>query len=205
MRPALHVITRSQSTSWGLRACRAYSGGIIERGDYATLTEADVSHFHSICDVLQPEGDDMQELERYNNDWTGQFRGQSRLVLKPSSTEQVSAVMAHCHERKIAVVPQGGNTGLVGGSNPLFDEVVLSLERMDAIIGFDEMQGVVQAEAGVILQNLDDWLGDNYEHLVPIDLGARGTCQVGGNVSTHAVSHIRSQRQIYIQYSHVIW
>jgi len=70
------------------------------------------------------------------NKWTGN----APVVLRPDTTEQVSKLLAHCNSRSIAVVPQGGNTGLVGGSIPVFDEVVLSLSRMNRPVSFDEVQ-----------------------------------------------------------------
>lgn len=92
----------------------------IHRGDYATLTEDDVKHFAtilastSILSSLPPFNHPQSDLDSYNNDWMGKYKGHSKLVLKPKSTTEVSAVLKHCYERKLAVVPQGGNTGLVG-------------------------------------------------------------------------------------------
>ncbi|CAM9571573.1 unnamed protein product [Phaeothamnion confervicola] len=101
------------------------------------------------------------------------------------STEEVSAVLRHCNERRLAVVPQGGNTGLVGGSVPVRDEVVLSLRRMDAIESLDEASGVLVCQAGCVLEALDTWLAER-GFMMPLDLGAKGSCQIGGNVSTNA-------------------
>jgi FAD/FMN-containing dehydrogenase len=67
------------------------------------------------------------------------YHGSSRLALRPTSTSQVSQILAHCNARRLAVVPQGGNTGLVGGSVPVFDEVVVSLGAMNKVISFDEV------------------------------------------------------------------
>ncbi len=88
----------------------------------------------------------------------GKFKGNAQLVLRPASTDEVSRILEHCNDRKLAVVPQGGNTGLVGGSIPVFDEIVLSLNRMNKIISFDELSGIISVEAGVIKQELDDYL-----------------------------------------------
>jgi FAD/FMN-containing dehydrogenase len=90
------------------------------RGDYATLTEEDMKHFArilaptSIVSSLPPFNHPQSDLDSYNNDWMGKYTGHSKLVLKPKTTAEVSAVLKHCYERKLAVVPQGGNTGLVG-------------------------------------------------------------------------------------------
>jgi len=86
----------------------------------------------------------------------------------------------------LAVVPQGGNTGLVGGSVPVFDEVVLSLSRMNRIISLDAYSGIVVCEAGVILEELNAYLEER-GFVMPLDLGAKGSCHVGGNVSTKSV------------------
>ena len=94
---------------------------------------------------------DKDDLELHNSDWTKKFVGQSKLMLKPETTEQVSAILKYCNQRKLAVVPQGGNTGLVGGSNPVYDEIILSTSKMNKIIGFDDSYGIVSAEAGCIL------------------------------------------------------
>ena len=71
------------------------------------------------------------------------------------------------------MTPQGGNTGLVGGSVPVFDEIIINLSKMDKILAFDAISSVVTAEAGCILQSLDDFL-QRQGHCVPLDLGAKG-------------------------------
>lgn len=96
-------------------------------------------------------------------------------MLRPKTNEEVSAILKYCNQEKLAVVPQGGNTGLVGGSNPIFDEVILSMSAMDRILGFDESYGIITAEAGAILQTMHDYLGD-IGYTMPLDLGAKGSC-----------------------------
>lgn len=105
--------------------------------------------------------------------------------MTPQTTEEVAAVLKYCNDNKIAIVPQGGNTGLVGGSQPIFDEVILSMNKMDKIIGFDESYGIVTTESGVVLENLQNYLKD-IGYCMPLDLGAKGSCQIGGNLSTNA-------------------
>lgn len=68
------------------------------------------------------------------------YHGQSKLLLRPRSTEQVSQLLAYCHAKQLAVVPQGGNTGLVGGSVPVFDEIILNLQSMGKVLSFDEVR-----------------------------------------------------------------
>jgi D-2-hydroxyglutarate dehydrogenase len=106
-------------------------------------------------------------------------------VCKPNSTEEVAAILKYCHEQFIGVVPQAGNTGVVGGSVPVRDEVIVSLERLNDVISFDKENGILQCGAGCILQNLQQQVA-SWDHLMPIDLGSKGTCQIGGNVSTNA-------------------
>ena len=125
------------------------------------------------------------DLAPFNEDWMHKYRGQSRLVLRPASTEQVSAILKYCNEQKLAVVPQGGNTGLVGGSIPVFDEIVINMGRMQEIRSFDEVSGSLVLDAGCVLETADSYLAER-GHIFPLDLGAKGSCQVGGNVATNA-------------------
>ena len=106
-------------------------GDIPQRGDFATLNDADLAYFR---DALGGDDGavltDAKSLAEANEDWMRKYKGTSRVLLLPSTTQQVSAVLRHCNARRLAVVPQGGNTGLVGGGVPLYDEVVLGLKRM---------------------------------------------------------------------------
>ena len=113
------------------------------------------------------------------------YEGQSRCVLRPRETAEVAAILKHCHARGLAVVPQGGNTGLVGGATPVFDEIVLSTARMTDIQGFDPLSGAITAQAGAILANCDA-AARAHGHCMPLDLGASGSCAIGGNVATNA-------------------
>lgn len=82
------------------------------------------------------------------------------------------------------MVPQGGNTGLVGGSVPVHDEIVISTGKMNKIEKFDPTTSVVFCESGVILQNLQEYLAD-YKYMPPVSLGSKGSCQIGGNLATN--------------------
>lgn len=115
----------------------------------------------------------------------GKYRGHSKLVLKPRDTAQVSQILAYCNTNNLAVVPQGGNTGLVGGSVPVFDETIISLSLMNRIRDFNSVSGVLTVDSGVILETADHYLAER-QHVFPLDLGAKGSCQVGGNISTNA-------------------
>lgn len=108
-----------------------------------------------------------------------------RLCLFPTTTEQVSKVLKYCNQHSLAVVPQGGNTGVSGGAVPIFDEIILNSSKMNKIRHFDEISGVAVVDCGVILENLSQFL-EPKGYTVPLDLGAKGSCQIGGNVSTNA-------------------
>jgi FAD/FMN-containing dehydrogenase len=129
--------------------------------------------------------DSTDDIEGFNSDWMRKYRGHTKLVLKPKTTEEVSKILKYCNENKLAVVPQGGNSGLVGGSVPVFDEIVVSLSRMNQIRSFDDISGVLVVDGGVILEVADNFLAE-HNHLFPLDLGAKGSCQIGGNVATNA-------------------
>lgn len=152
--------------------------------EFAKLQPADVEFFKSI---LGPSGviTDPVELARYNVDWMKKYRGQSQLVLRPKTTEQVSKIAKYCNDKKLAMVPQGGNTGLVGGSVPVFDEIVVTMELMNQVRSFDAVSGILVADAGLVLENADKYLEER-GFIFPLDLGAKGSCHIGGNVATNA-------------------
>jgi FAD/FMN-containing dehydrogenase len=106
-------------------------------------------------------------------------------VLRPTSTDEVSAILRHCNEHGLAVIPHGGMTGLVRGTQTGAGNVVLSLERMNAIEQIDPVSRTAHVQAGVILQKLQEKVAE-HDMDFPLDLGARGSCQVGGNASTNA-------------------
>jgi FAD/FMN-containing dehydrogenase len=118
-------------------------------------------------------------------DWTGRFRGATPAVVRPATVAEVAAVLRLCNGHSVAVVPQGGNTGLVGGSVPLHGEIVLDLRRLDAIGPVDARTGQVTAQAGVTLAQLQRQARDA-GWLYGVDLGAREVATVGGTVATNA-------------------
>lgn len=156
----------------------------ITRGNYSKLNKDDLSYFSSILDANCIIGKE-DEIQGYTTDWMNKYRGNGSVVLKPRSTKDVSKILKYCNERNIAVVPQGGNTGLVGGSIPIFDEVIVNLANMNNIRQFDEVSGALVCDAGVILENADSYLAER-GHIFPLDLGAKGSCHVGGNIATNA-------------------
>jgi FAD/FMN-containing dehydrogenase len=124
------------------------------------------------------------DLEKYTQDWTGHYSGGS-VVAFPSSVEEVSKVMKYCHENTVGVVMQGGNTGLVGGAVGIDKELIMSTARMNQIHHLDETSGVLICDAGVILEDANNFAKDR-GFLMPIDLGSKASCMVGGNVSSNA-------------------
>jgi FAD/FMN-containing dehydrogenase len=128
---------------------------------------------------------DPEVTASYATDWTGRFTGAGRIVVRPGSTREVAAVLAACAAHGTALVPQGGNTGLVGASVPHDDEVVLSLGRLDGLGEVDRATLEVEAGAGVTLARLQQHAAAAGLDAA-LDLGARDTATVGGAVATNA-------------------
>ncbi len=129
--------------------------------------------------------EDAAEIAPHLEEWRSKYRGRSQLLLKPETAAQVSAILAVCNETKTPLVPQGGNTGLVGGQIPLNGEILLSLERMNKIRNVDADGMNLIAEAGVVLANVQA-AADDADKYFPLSLAAEGTATIGGNLSTNA-------------------
>jgi len=127
------------------------------------------------------------DMEPYVVDWRGVYRGAAAAVVRPANTEQVAAIVKLCAETGTPLVPQGGNTGMCGASvpNASGDEVVLSLARMNKILDIDPLNNTLTTEAGCVLANIQQAAADA-DRLFPLSLGAEGSCQIGGNLSTNA-------------------
>lgn len=162
IRPAFATAAAARPSSLARAApLRAFSstprragGNVPARADYKKLTAADIEAFKSFLStpasslfttIASPDGSwtpvNEDDLIGYNKDWMDKYIGHSQLLLKPKSTEEVSKIMAYCYKERIAVVPQGGNTGLVGGGTPVYDEVILSTEAMKEVRHFDDVSG----------------------------------------------------------------
>src|ERR1700712_4892463 len=128
---------------------------------------------------------DLGEIAPYLTEERNLFHGHSPLVLRPGSTAEVADICKLATEHEIALVPQGGNTGLVGGQTPHNGEVVVSLRRLDKIREIDAASNTMTCEAGVILQNAQQ-RANEADRLFPLSLGAEGSCTIGGNLSTNA-------------------
>ncbi|MGY4408118.1 FAD-binding oxidoreductase [Bradyrhizobium sp. USDA 3315] len=122
---------------------------------------------------------------RYYHDLAGKAVAKPRAVVRPRTTEQVSDLLRLCHQKKVPLTTQGGMTGLVRGALPNANEIVLSMERLNAIEEVDTSARVVIAQAGTPLQSIQERV-EQEGHIFPLDLGARGSCTIGGNISTNA-------------------
>ena len=127
------------------------------------------------------------DTESFLTDWHGQYRGQSLAVVMPETTEQVSQVMALADAHDIVVVPQGGNTGFMGGATPddAGNSILLSLRRMNRIREIDATNMSMTVEAGCVLQTLHDTT-EKQGLYFPLNLAAKGSCTIGGNLGTNA-------------------
>lgn len=126
-------------------------------------------------------------LQPWLTDQRGHFTGKCAMLVRPASTEEVSQVMSICAEFGIAVVPQGGNTSLCGAATPdtRGHEILLNLGRMNRVRDVDTLNYTITVEAGCILQNVQQAAAD-VNRLFPLSLGAEGSCEIGGNLSTNA-------------------
>src|ERR1700758_3223360 len=128
---------------------------------------------------------DPQMQAPYLHEMRDLFNGHTPMVLRPGSVAEVSAILKLANETKTAIVPQGGNTGLVGGQVPHHNEIVLSLNRLDRIREGDATSNTITCEAGVTLQRARE-AAAAAERLYPQLLPSEGSCTIGGNLSTNA-------------------
>ncbi|KAE8604464.1 hypothetical protein XENTR_v10014717 [Xenopus tropicalis] len=195
---ALTRILHTNKSPWGVAflssSCPRMSVGPMEppftadhysvsRLPFPDVTSEDLNFFQRLLPgrVVTDEDD----LKRYNIDWLRTVRGNSKLLLRPQNTEEVSKILKYCNDRNLAVSPQGGNTGLVGGSVPVFDEIILSTALMDQVTSFDQVSGTLVCQSGCILESLNQYL-EGQGYIMPLDLGAKGSCHIGGNLATNA-------------------
>lgn len=146
--------------------------------------EALLGRLRAICGAAHVLTEDLQAFEE---DWRKRARGKALAVVRPAGTAEVAAVVKACAAAGTAIVPQGGNTGLVGGSTPDASgtQVVLSLQRMNAVRAIDAANLTVTVEAGCVLQNLQD-AAEKAGFLFPLSLAAEGSCTLGGNLGANA-------------------
>ncbi|WP_354684889.1 FAD-binding oxidoreductase [Cupriavidus necator] len=127
------------------------------------------------------------DIAPWLSDWRGIYRGQAQAVVRPRTVDEVARALALCQQAAVPVVPRGGNTGLCGGATPDAQpqNVVLSLERMNAVRSLDTIANTMVAEAGCILGNLRR-AAQKANRLLPLSLAAEDSCQIGGNLATNA-------------------
>lgn len=128
-----------------------------------------------------------EERAPYEADWRGRYLGDALCVVRPGSTAEVAAVIKVCAEHRLAVVPQGGNTGLVGGGVPRAGggEIVVSLSRMNRILAVDRANSTISVEAGCTLAAVQA-AAQEVDRLFPLSLASEGSCQIGGNLASNA-------------------
>ncbi len=130
---------------------------------------------------------DPADIEPWCRDWRGRYQGRARAMVSPSNTNEVAAVVAYARDHRVALVPQGGNTGTVGGATPSTDgdQIIVSLRRMNHIRLLDPEASLAVAEAGVILETFHQAVAVQGSRF-PLTLGAKGSATIGGLVSTNA-------------------
>lgn len=128
------------------------------------------------------EGDDTKP---FLTEWRDRWSGQAALIVMPNSTDQVAQIVKICAAHKIAITPQGGNTGLVGGQIPFSNEILVSLKRMRNIRKISKFDNALTVDAGVTLAEAQEEAA-KHDRLFPLSIGSEGTCQIGGVISTNA-------------------
>ena len=151
--------------------------------------KSEILKLQKLKNTLGPKGwiEDKEIIEPYLLEERGLFRGESSLLLKPKNTEEVSKILKLCNKYNIKIVPQGGRTGLCGGTIPSENgqEIMLSLERMNKIKDLNEANFTITVDAGCILNNIQN-IADEKNFLFPLSLASEGSCTIGGNLSTNA-------------------
>jgi FAD/FMN-containing dehydrogenase len=125
------------------------------------------------------------DLQHYGRDWTRQFSPAPSAVVLPESIAEVQAIVRWANERRVPLVPSGGRTGLSGGAVAARGEVVVSMERMNRILGFDALDRTLRVEAGVVTEAVQN-AARSHSLYYPVDFASRGSSQIGGNVATNA-------------------
>ena len=130
---------------------------------------------------------DDSRITPYITEWRGKFRSSALAVVRPAATEDVASVVKLCAAHGIAIVPQGGNTSLVGGSVPYEDEaaIILSLDRMGGVRELDPINNTITVDAGCILAEIQT-AAEGADLYFPLSLGAEGSCRIGGNIASNA-------------------
>ena len=129
--------------------------------------------------------EDEDIIKTYSDDWTGRYRGSARAVISPQSTYEVAEILNWCSTNQVGVVPQGGNTGMVGGSTPLNGELIISLRKMKNVNFSDTNDNQIVAEAGATLLEIQN-LALERSMIYGVDFAARDSATIGGTIATNA-------------------
>ena len=129
--------------------------------------------------------EDEDVIKTYSDDWTGRYRGSARAVISPQSTDEVAEILNWCSTNQVGVVPQGGNTGMVGGSTPLNGELIISLRKMKNVNFSDTNDNQIVAEAGATLLEIQN-LALERSMIYGVDFAARDSATIGGTIATNA-------------------
>lgn len=182
----------SQGAAWGAseRACSAVSSSLREPGaEVMEVVEEDFTNDRVIGELIEALGEDCVMVgaavrERSAGIWRSDTV-QAKALLRPRTTEQVSKALKICSANQQSVVAHGGLTGLVGSAITSPGDIALSLERMNSIEEINSLDRTMIVQSGVILQNIQE-AADDEGLMFPLDLGGRGSCTIGGNISTNA-------------------
>lgn len=150
----------------------------------------DHSNFiNALSTILDPQGiiTEPQEKIAYDTDWRGIFHAKSLAVVRPKTTQQVAEIVKLCKQYQMAIVPQGGNTSLVGGASPIQnkDQIILSLNRMNQVRDINTIDYTMTVEAGLVLEEAQQ-IALNADLYLPIMISSQGSAQIGGIIATNA-------------------
>lgn len=146
-----------------------------------------LSNLSNLIEVLPQKNftTDAEALGKYGRDWTKHYDIKPSAIAFPETVQQVVDIIKWARINKVAIVPSGGRTGLSGGACALNGEVVMSLERMNNVLEFNQLDRTVTCQAGCITETLQQYVRDK-GYLFPVDFASRGSSQIGGNVATNA-------------------
>jgi FAD/FMN-containing dehydrogenase len=153
------------------------------------LRPPDQATLERLKQIVGPLGwaDDPETLAPHLLEWRSRYQGRTPLLLKPANTEQVAAIVCVCAAAEVGIVPQGGNTGLVGAQipRPEGQDILINLARMNRVRAVDPSNNTITVEAGCVLAAVQQTAAEN-DRLFPLSLAAEGSCQIGGNLSANA-------------------
>uniref|UniRef100_A0A671K4P5 D-2-hydroxyglutarate dehydrogenase n=1 Tax=Sinocyclocheilus anshuiensis TaxID=1608454 RepID=A0A671K4P5_9TELE len=162
--------------SRGLGASPANPGAAPPRLPFSRVTQEDLAFFRTLLPGRTITDPDL--LKSSNVDWLKAVEGNSEVLLRPKTTEEVSQILRSVFHDHIELCVHREETGLVGGSVPVFDEIILSTSLMN-------LMSILTCQAGCVLENLSNYLEER-DIIIPLDLGLKGSCHIGGNVSNNA-------------------